>query len=79
MILKIFVKTHKNENKAYWKQGDFLGSKDKILIVETTELPIDENANKSVIEILSNFFKVAKSNISIKSGQTSKFKTIIIK
>jgi len=79
MKLSLRVKTHKKENKAYWEPDFTFETKEKVLIVETKESPIDGKANKSVIETVAKFFKVAKKDIFIKSGHTSKNKIILIK
>jgi uncharacterized protein (TIGR00251 family) len=47
-------------------------------VVFTTTTPEDGKANKSVIELLSDFFRIAKSKIIIIRGQTSKNKVIEI-
>lgn len=52
---------------------------DGVLKVTTIAKPIEGEANKSVIKLLSKHFGVPKSRISIKSGQNSHYKTIIIK
>ncbi|MCX6808757.1 MAG: DUF167 domain-containing protein [Candidatus Berkelbacteria bacterium] len=40
--------------------------------------PIEGQANKSLIEVLSEYFNVAKSNIKIKSGSNSRIKIVEI-
>ena len=47
----------------------------KIYVIESAT---DGKANKSLIEILSDYYKVKKSNISIVKGQTSRNKIIEI-
>lgn len=47
-------------------------------VVFTTTTQEDGKANKSVIELLSDFFRIAKSKIIIIRGQTSKNKVIEI-
>ena len=47
-------------------------------VVFTTATPEDGKANKSVIELLSGFFHIAKSKITIIKGTTSKIKIIEI-
>lgn len=79
MEIAIRVKTHKKENRAYWQQDFLFETNEKTLIVETKELPIDGKANKSVIEIVAEFFNVPKKYVSIKSGHTSKNKVLLIK
>lgn len=40
--------------------------------------PVDGEANEELIKFLSKEWKIPKSNIIIKSGKTSKNKTLII-
>jgi uncharacterized protein (TIGR00251 family) len=46
--------------------------------VRVNEVPEGGKANKRVIELLSEYFKVPKSSIKIKYSQTSKNKVIVI-
>ena len=46
--------------------------------IKLTAPPVDNKANKSLIEYLSKLLKVPKSLIKIKSGDTSKNKKIEI-
>lgn len=48
-------------------------------IVKVTTYPRDGKANKKVIEMLADHFKISKSRIHIIRGQTAKQKTIEIK
>ncbi|MDP2909617.1 MAG: DUF167 domain-containing protein [bacterium] len=47
--------------------------------ISVKEPPEKGKANERVIELLSEFFKTAKSNIEIVSGATSKHKIVEIK
>ena len=47
-------------------------------IVSVTEPPIEGRANKEVIEILADYFKVSKSKVSIIKGETGRIKMIDI-
>ena len=47
--------------------------------VKITAQPIENKANKALIEFLSKQFKIAKSNIEIVKGETSKEKTLLFK
>lgn len=44
--------------------------------VRLTASPVDGEANEQLIKILSEYFSVAKSNISIRKGKTGKKKII---
>ena len=47
--------------------------------VKITAQPIENKANKALIEFLSKKLKIAKSNIEIVKGETSKEKTLLFK
>ena len=49
------------------------------LKIKVTAQPIENKANKALIEILSKKIKVPKTNIEIIKGLTSKEKTVLIK
>lgn len=48
------------------------------LKVKITALPIENKANKALIEFLSKKLKIAKSNITILKGELNKEKTLLI-
>jgi len=52
---------------------------DEFIKVKVTAQPIENKANKALIEFLSKKFKVPKTSIEIVKGETSKEKTILIK
>ncbi len=47
--------------------------------IKVTAQPIENKANKAVIEFLSKQLKIPKSSIEIVKGETSKEKTLLIK
>ena len=49
-----------------------------IVKVKVTAQPIENKANKALIEFLSKLFKIPKSKFEIVKGETSKEKTIFI-
>ena len=51
---------------------------DEFIKIKITAQPIENKANKALIEYLSKTFKIAKSNIEIVKGDTSKEKTLLI-
>lgn len=51
---------------------------DNVFKVRLSATPIGGRANKQLIEIMSDYFKVSKSQIEIKSGKTSKTKVLVI-
>ena len=52
---------------------------DSEIKIKITAQPIENKANKALIEFLSKQLKIAKSNIEIVKGETSKEKTILFK
>ena len=42
------------------------------------EPPVDGKANKTVIQLLSDFFDTSKSGINIKAGHSSRYKQVEI-
>ena len=53
-------------------------TQDKVLKVRVHSPPVDGKANQALIKLLSKAIGCAKSNIIIKSGHTSRNKTIEI-
>ena len=47
--------------------------------LKVTAQPIENKANKAVIEYLSKYFKIPKTSIIVLRGETSKDKTILLK
>ena len=52
---------------------------DEFIKVKVTAQPIENKANKALIEFLSKKFKVPKTSIEILKGDTSKEKTLLFK
>ena len=50
---------------------------DKFIKVKVTAQPIENKANKALVEFLSKKFKVPKTSIEIVKGDTSKEKTLL--
>ena len=77
--MKISVKVIPNakQNEVVDDAFDLLGA--RILKVKVNQPPEDGRANKAVIEILADYFKVKKSAIIIVTGETSRNKIIEIK
>ena len=71
MIINIKVHTNSRQNKVI--------KKDELNFdVYTTAVPEKGEANKSVVELLSVFFRIGKTKIKILRGSTSKIKTVQI-
>jgi len=49
-----------------------------ILRIKINARPIDGEANKRLIKILADYFKVAKSQIEIKAGTTFRQKIVLV-
>lgn len=52
---------------------------DEFIKVKVMAQPIENKANKALVEFLSKTFKISKTNIEILKGDTSKEKTILLK
>ena len=50
---------------------------DEFIKVKVTAQPIENKANKALVEFLSKRFKVPKTSIEIVKGDTSKEKTLL--
>ena len=50
---------------------------DKFIKVKVTAQPIENKANKALVEFLSKKFKIPKTSIQIVKGDTSKEKTLL--
>ena len=70
MIYHILVKPGSSKDEISEENGE--------LVVRTRKKAHDGEANTAVIELLSEHFDVAKTRIIVKSGATSRHKTIEI-
>ena len=52
---------------------------EEFIKVKVTAQPIENKANKALIEFLSKTFKIPKTSIEILKGETSKEKTILLR
>ena len=50
---------------------------DEFIKVKVTAQPIENKANKALVEYLSKLFKIPKTSVQIIKGDTSKEKTIL--
>lgn len=71
LIIKLKISPNASKNEII-KTNDMLK-------IKITAQPIENKANKALIEFLSKYFKVPKSSIEIVKGETSKEKTILFK
>lgn len=70
LIVKIKISPNSSKNEII-QDGD-------ILKIKITAQPIENKANKMLVEFLAKKLKIAKSNIQILKGETSKEKTVLI-
>lgn len=71
VILRLRISPNASKNQ-------FIFTEDMIKLKIMAQ-PIENKANKAVVEYLSKLFKVPKTKISILKGDTSKEKTLLIK
>ena len=69
--IKLKISPNASKNEIIKNQNE--------LKIKITAQPIENKANKTLIEFLSKKFKIAKSNIEIVKGKTSKEKTLLFK
>lgn len=70
LIIRLKIIPNSSRNEIFF-DGD-------ILKVKITAQPIENKANKALIEFLSKNLKIAKSNIQILKGELNKEKTLLI-
>lgn len=69
MIIKIRIVPNSSKNDIIIE--------DEFVKVKVTAQPIENKANKALIEYLAKTFKVPKTSIEIVKGETSKDKTLL--
>lgn len=77
MIIQVKVKPNSKENRVIAPAPKLLdedGGGPGIYIVQVKEPPVEGRANEAVIAALSKHFGVAKTNVTLKRGATSKLK-----
>jgi len=77
MKISIHIIPNAKKSEVLGEEHDLFGG--KTLRVKISAPPIEGKANKELINILSEHFKVSKSKISIISGDKSRNKVIEIK
>jgi uncharacterized protein len=70
LIVRLKIIPNSSRNEFIWENEG--------LKVKITAQPIENKANKALIEFLSKTLKVAKSNIQIIKGELNKEKTLLI-
>jgi len=71
LIIKLKISPNASKNEII--------KNDSEIKVKITAQPIENKANKALVEFLSKKLKIAKSNIEIVKGETSKEKTLLFK
>ncbi len=71
LIIKIKIVPNSSKNDIILEEG--------FIKVKVTAQPIENKANKALVEFLSKSFKFSKSNIEIIKGDTSKEKTLLLR
>ncbi len=69
IVVKIKVVPNSSRNELI-REGD-------VLRLKLTAQPIENRANKALVEYLSKLFKIPKSNIEIIRGESSREKTVL--
>lgn len=70
LIVRLKILPNSSQNDIFF-DGEFLK-------VKITAQPIENKANKALIEFLAKKLKIAKSNIQILKGELNKEKTLLI-
>lgn len=70
LIIRIKIIPNSSKNEMIWENEG--------LKVKITAQPIENKANKALIEFLAKKLKIAKSNIQIIKGELNKEKTLLI-
>lgn len=71
LILKVKIVPNSSKNDIILE--------DEFIKVKVTAQPIENKANKALIEYLAKTFKIPKTSIEIIKGETSKEKTLLFK
>lgn len=72
LIVRLKIIPNSSRNELVWDETN------EELKIKLTAQPIENKANKALIEFLSKNLKTAKSNIKIIKGELNKEKTLLI-
>lgn len=81
LIVRLKIIPNSSKNELIYENGGKCGDKYNAnvgLKIKITAQPIENKANKALIEFLSKALKTAKSNITILKGELNKEKTLLI-
>lgn len=71
LVVRLKIIPNSSKNELIWENEG--------LKVKITAQPIENKANKVLVEFLSKNIRIAKSNIQIIKGELNKEKTLLIK
>ncbi|OAG28875.1 hypothetical protein NEDG_01014 [Nematocida displodere] len=71
VILECIIKTNVKSASMTMEEGFF--------VVAVESVPVDNRANKEVVEAMASLFSVKRASVSIITGHKSKHKSILIK
>ena len=71
LIIKLRIVPNSSKNDIVLEEG--------FIKVKVTAQPVENKANKALVEFLSKRFKIPKTSIEILKGDTSKEKTLLLK
>ncbi|NQS72697.1 MAG: YggU family protein [Desulfobulbaceae bacterium] len=71
LLLRIHVQPRASQNQVTGLQGDALK-------IRLSAPPVDGKANKAVLAFLAGLLSLPKSALSLKSGQQSRQKTVLV-
>lgn len=71
VVVSCIIKTNTKASSVTFADGSFS--------ISTTSSPIENKANKEVVELLADVFSVRRSDVSIISGAKAKSKAVLIK
>lgn len=71
LVIKLKIVPNSSKNDIIHEDG--------FIKVKITAQPIENKANKALIEFLSKSFRIPKTSIEILKGTTSKEKTVLLK
>lgn len=71
MLIQIKVKTKQKEASVEKVENN-------LYLIKVKSLPIEGKANLEVIDLLAKYFEVKKSQVKIKTGESSKIKLVEI-
>ena len=71
LVIKVKIVPNSSKNDIILEE--------EFIKVKVTAQPIENKANKALVEFLSKRFKVPKTSIEIVKGDTSKEKTLLLK